>query len=349
MVSVVIHEIAHSWAGNLVSCRDCRHFWINEGFTVKLERRILRELFGTGREGVDAFCGRQLVDSYIESVGENHRNCTLVTDIQDGEDPDDYFSCVAYEKGYNFLLVLEQTVRRDYDADLHEFLREYFQRFRYQAIGSDDFEGMFREKFPESWKKVDFDAWLHGRGKCPELAQLDTSLVEQAAQQTDDWIKLLSSMQDASDEKLTQAVSQTLGGHGEAFAKWDAKQQLMLLCNLGTRIIERGEVGRGWSPQAARLLMRTYGLQDLANSEMLFWWLRLALFARFRQVLPTVRHFLGRQGRMKFIRPLFKDLHAWFPGEGLATELFEQLRDSYHAIAAKMIERDLADGDCTPP
>lgn len=80
---------------------------------MKLERRILRELYGTGREGLDAVAGRQELDKYVEAVGAQHRNTTLVAKLDDGEDPDDCFSCVFYEKGYNFLLYLEQRVKRE--------------------------------------------------------------------------------------------------------------------------------------------------------------------------------------------------------------------------------------------
>lgn len=118
-MSVIIHEISHSWAGNLVSCGDCRHFWVNEGFTVKLERRILRGLYGTGREGLDATEGRQTLHNYIRSVGEESPTTSLVPQMKDGDDPDDYYSCVAYEKGYNFLMVLEHRVNEDYKTDFH--------------------------------------------------------------------------------------------------------------------------------------------------------------------------------------------------------------------------------------
>lgn len=119
LVSVIIHEISHSWAGNLVSCADCRHFWVNEGFTVKLERRILRELYGTGREGLDATEGRQTLHKYIQGVGEGSITTSLVPHMKDGDDPDDYYSCVAYEKGYNFLMLLEHLVTADYNSDFH--------------------------------------------------------------------------------------------------------------------------------------------------------------------------------------------------------------------------------------
>lgn len=119
LVSVIAHEIAHSWTGNLVSCQDCRHFWINEGFTVKLERRILAHIYGPGREGLDAKAGRQSLSEFVSYVGQDHKHTSLVSKLQDGEDPDDYFSCIPYEKGYNFLLVVEKIVEEDQKADFH--------------------------------------------------------------------------------------------------------------------------------------------------------------------------------------------------------------------------------------
>lgn len=117
LVSVIVHEIAHSWTGNLVSCSDCREFWMNEGFTVKLERRILRELYGTEREGLDAIEGREEMASYIADVGDQSITTCLVIPLKDGDDPDSFYSCIAYEKGYNFLMVLEQRVMDDYSGD----------------------------------------------------------------------------------------------------------------------------------------------------------------------------------------------------------------------------------------
>lgn len=86
---------------------------------MKLERRILSKMYGSGLEGLAAIAGRQTLDEYLAAVGEHHKTTSLVTKLKDGEDPDDYFSCVSYEKGYNFLLWLEHCVKEDYGADFH--------------------------------------------------------------------------------------------------------------------------------------------------------------------------------------------------------------------------------------
>lgn len=122
MTNVIVHEIAHSWSGNLVSCQDTRHFWLNEGFTVKLERQILRAMYGSGREGLDGVAGRRDLQDYISSVGEELKYTTLVSQIQTGEDPDLYFSIVPYEKGYNFLMLLEQAVEKNGGSFLGKWL-----------------------------------------------------------------------------------------------------------------------------------------------------------------------------------------------------------------------------------
>ena len=41
LAGVIAHEIAHSWTGNLVTNKNFEHFWLNEGFTVFVERKIL--------------------------------------------------------------------------------------------------------------------------------------------------------------------------------------------------------------------------------------------------------------------------------------------------------------------
>lgn len=224
-----------------------------------------------------------------------------------------------------------------------DFLKKYFDRFRYQAINSQHFEDMFRECFPESWKKVNFEEWLHGSGGCPELGEVDTSLVEEARQLADDWVTLLNDLKDGDDAALSQAVQGKFGQHGEQFNGWNAKQQLCLLSSLGARILTGDEPEEGvWTERSARALQEVYNFNGLRNSEMRFWWCRLALAAGYADIIENVSEFLRSQGRMKFVCPLFKDLHKTFPKGDLARQLFEELKPSYHSIASKLIERDLA-------
>lgn len=82
-----------------------------------------------------------------------------------------------------------------------------------------------------------------------------------------------------------------------------------------------------------------YGLTKSRNSEILCSWVLLALKAGYEPAVPAATEFAARQGRMKYVRPLYRALVDVKPE--LARETFRAHKHSYHAIAAKMLARDL--------
>ena len=58
-------------------------------------------------------------------------------------------------------------------------------------------------------------------------------------------------------------------------------------------------------------------------------------------IVPHVIEFVKEQGRMKFVRPLYRDLYGWEEKRSIAVETFEGWRENYHPIAAKMLASDL--------
>jgi leukotriene-A4 hydrolase len=97
--NVVAHEVAHSWTGNLVGCRSWENFWLNEGFTVFLERKILARARGDpSLFDFKALGGWDDLKATVATIGAEHNYTRLVPDLSDGNDPDDAFSripCVA--------------------------------------------------------------------------------------------------------------------------------------------------------------------------------------------------------------------------------------------------------------
>src|SRR5581483_7120504 len=155
LVSLVAHELAHSWSGNLVTNATWSDFWLNEGFTVYLERRILDKVYGPQREEMEAVLGRRELDREMAGLQESDR--VLHIGLQ-GRDPDDGCTLVPYEKGALLLRTIEREVGR---ARFDAFLRSYFDHFAFQSITTDDFLAYLRRELPTS---VPLDEWIYRPG-----------------------------------------------------------------------------------------------------------------------------------------------------------------------------------------
>jgi leukotriene-A4 hydrolase len=82
LANVIAHEISHSWTGNLVTMKDWRNFWLNEGFTVFLERKIIEIIYGEEMSKLQAQVGYAGYASDVEAFGLNNSYTSLTPDIQ---------------------------------------------------------------------------------------------------------------------------------------------------------------------------------------------------------------------------------------------------------------------------
>ncbi|KAL4174881.1 hypothetical protein KRP22_006810 [Phytophthora ramorum] len=327
LADVVAHEIAHSWTGNLVTNATWRDFWLNEGWTVWLERKIVAKIHNDPKTyDLKAALGmRGLVES-IEAFGPSHPYTALVPE-SDGVDPDDVFSRVPYEKGFNFLHYLSTVVGTE-QFDL--FAQAYIQKFKFQTVTSDDFRTFFQKHFaaqPELLSQIDWDGWLYSTGMPLIINKFDTTLISQVR-------TLGDKMMTTTDvKKWTKAVDPRM------LRKWPAPLWILLLDTL--LLLQTGShaqlsVGHldAIDAFAHRHLSTTH------NSELRFRWFTLSLRSCDLRVLDRTIDFLKEQGRMKFVRPLFRDLCAAL-GVARGAVIFEECKSRYHPIAAKMIQRDI--------
>ena len=74
------------------------------------------------------------------------------------------------------------------------------------------------------------------------------------------------------------------------------------------------------------------------NSEILFAWLRIAIRNRYEPALPALESFLTRQGRRKYVRPLYADLAATDWGRPLAERIYARARPTYHSVTSGSID-----------
>ncbi len=128
LVSLVAHELAHSWSGNLVTNATWGDVWLNEGFTTYVERRIVEAVYGRANEEMQAALGRQGLDGLMKNLPPDQ---TVLRPDLKGQDPDDSLSEIPYEKGSIFLRLLEESFgRKRFDA----FLRAYMDHFAFHSI-----------------------------------------------------------------------------------------------------------------------------------------------------------------------------------------------------------------------
>jgi leukotriene-A4 hydrolase len=175
LVNVVAHELAHAWTGNLVTNANANHFWLNEGFTVYAERRILEAMHGREISELHAAIGRHELEAALGRFATRPELTRLRTDLR-GQHPDEAYSSVPYEKGYLFLRHLEELAGR---ASWDYFLRKYLARFRFQSIETDQFLACLEELLPGLPVREEAARWIDSSGVPPEApVAVSTRLTE---------------------------------------------------------------------------------------------------------------------------------------------------------------------------
>jgi hypothetical protein len=332
LVDVLAHEISHSWTGNLVTAANWQHFWLNEGCTMFLERKILAKVHGDNEplRHFNAICGLADLKEALQVFGPLSEATKLVPDLSQ-TDPDDVFSSIPYEKGHTLLAVLEETVGGP--KVFQTFFKSYIKTFAYKSITSQDFISAFQAHFPKI--SFNWNEWLNMPGSPPSTPNYDRSLMTPCEQLVS---KFLSSLQSKSDDE-NQENSSALSC---AFAQFSLDQKLVFLDLLALKLPSLSE---NISQRALNLLEGpTFGLGGERNVEICLRWFLLALRAGYTasQVPSAALLFITQHGRMKYNRPIYRELYK-LGGEfrQAAIETFYNNRPFYHPIAAAMIEKDL--------
>ncbi|KAI9843679.1 MAG: hypothetical protein M1837_006146 [Sclerophora amabilis] len=285
-IDVIAHELSHSWSGNLVSPASWEHFWLNEGWTTYLERRIQAVLHGEAHRDFSAIIGWKALSDSIALFGEDHEYTKLVVNLK-AKDPDDAFSSIPYEKGYTFLSFLETLLgRQKWD----KFIPHYFTKYKQKSLDSFEFKSTLISFFSsdpaatKSLKNLDWESWFYSPG-FPPKPDFDTSLVDVCYSLANHWESY--SAEDESQFKPNKSD----------IADWSANQVVVFLekVQLFEPPLKKG---------AAQLMGSTYGFATSQNVEVVSRYLGIALRAKDETVFEATTRLLGQVGRMKFVRPL---------------------------------------------
>ncbi|KAL8722034.1 MAG: hypothetical protein Q9225_001410 [Loekoesia sp. 1 TL-2023] len=285
-VDVIAHELSHSWSGNLVSNASWEHFWLNEGWTTYLERRIQAAVHGEPHRDFSAIIGWKALSDSIQQFGEEHEFTKLVIDLK-GKDPDDAFSSVPYEKGFHFLYYLEKLIGKE---KWDRFIPHYFTKYRGKSLDSYDFKSTLLEFFApdpaasKALKELDWEAWFYKPG-FPPKPEFDTGMVDVCYELADKWKRY-----DDPDKKDFEPQPKDIGG-------WMANQVVVFLERIQS-------FEKPMSKGAVHVMGDTYGFVKSKNVEIVARYLAVGLMAKSEEVLAPTAELLGRVGRMKFVRPL---------------------------------------------
>jgi aminopeptidase N len=301
LVALVAHELAHSWSGNLVTNATWGDFWLNEGFTVYCENRIMEALYGGERAATERVLEIGELEEELATLEPWQQ--TLRMDLA-GRHPDDGFSNVPYTKGALFLSRLEELAGRPrWDV----FLRGWFERRAFRSATTSDFLADLARELPEAARGVDLSRWTTQPG-LPDDAPRPTT-------------PALAAVDAAVAAWGEGRPASSLGTSG-----WTTQQWLRFLRALPEDL----------TPERMAALDASFGFSASGNSEILCQWLELAVRHGYRAADARLEEFLRTVGRRKFLKPLYVALMQVDSERGRT--LYRTNRARYHSVATSTLD-----------
>ena len=319
LTSLVAHELAHSWSGNLVTNATWNDFWLNEGFTVYFEGRISEALYGKEYAGMLQQLGRDDLNATLKQIAESKHpeDSKLRLDLE-GRDPDDGMTDIAYEKGAAFLRLLESKVgRKKFDA----FVRDYFDRFAFQSMTTDMFlVYLDKELLAPNNVKLNINAWVDGVGLPPDAPVPVSDLFAKVDAQRTAWVA-------GKPAKELQTKN------------WSAFEWMHFLRHLPKEM----------SPQQMNELDKSFSFTRSGNAEILSAWLEQCIRNNHSEGYVRLDQFLNTVGRRKFLVPLYTALKGTDKGKILAQAIYLEARPNYHSVSVHTIDELLDWKNDQPP
>ncbi|KAI0809140.1 peptidase family M1-domain-containing protein [Irpex lacteus] len=333
LVDVVVHELTHSWFGNGVTHANASHFWLNEGFTTYMERLLQGKLHSPSQRGFSYVIGYKDLEDALQTYQSRSKYQRLVIDFETGEDPDDAYSSVPYEKGANFLLHLEAGRTGCVPSLYYDYVNTFTGKSITTEQWKDHLFSFYLKHNPskvEVLNTIKFDEWLYGEGlKLPDEVKYDTSSVEAALNLAARWDK-------ARDNTNPKSIFSP-----EDVKNFESNQKVVFLQTLRTY--------PSLPSSHVNAIAELYEVSGTHNSEIRLQFYEVALSdpesAAAKKYAPTALKWVvgeddgSLKGRMKFCRPTF--VRAGKVDHELAVKTFKAHSSAFHPIARKLIEKDL--------
>lgn len=312
LVSLIAHEMAHSWSGNLVTNANWSDIWLNEGFTTYFERRIMESIAGKTYNDMLWELGYQDMQSDFTDMGLTNPDTKLKIELN-GRNPENAFSNIPYEKGAVFLRMLEEnTGREKFDA----YLNSYFQNNAFTPMTTKKClaymdEHLFNNDTLQR-NKLKVNEWVFGAGlpdNCPHVNPERFIAVDAARE----------AFEKSGNAKNIKAKD------------WTTHEWLQFL----------RKINHPLPLEKMKDLDQTFSLTTSGNSEIVDEWFKLAISSDYKVAYPAMEKFLGSVGRKKFLEPLYGEMIKTEKGKEMARRIFNQSKQNYHPLTASKIQKIL--------
>jgi leukotriene-A4 hydrolase len=327
LADVIAHEISHSWTGNLVTNATWEHFWLNEGWTVWLERKITSRF----KKSQDVFkLSAEMGWKHLkDDVALLECNCKpgkdytqLVWPLGD-EDPDDAFSGVPYEKGFNTLYHLETLIGT---PTFEAFAKAYITKFSRKSLTTGEFKDFFesycKEHLGDKAPTIDWNTLFFSPGMFAPAPDFSNNLSASARELASSWINAAADPTVSMPNKLD-------------ISSWSSQQT----CVFMEAMLDSAE-NKPFPEATLKGIEEQYSFSLSKNAEICFRFQKLCLLSDVQWIFNSVFEFVKSQGRMKFVRPLYR-LLASSSAQDEARRVFLENANTYHPIARKMLATDL--------
>ncbi len=310
LVSLIAHELAHSWSGNLVTNATWNDFWLNEGFTDYFERRIMEQMMGKTYSDMLWELGYQDMVTNVKDLGVTSKDTWLKLDLE-GRDPDDGLTDIPYEKGSHFLKLLEESVGRE---KFDRFLVKYFDSHAFKTITTEAFltylDTTLLKDDSGLRRSLNIDAWVYGAGIPVNCPRADSVRFTKVDAERDKFLN------DVEPAKL-------------ATLEWSTQEWLQFL--------------RKMPPALSALQMKNlddaFQFSKSTNSEIADLWYIMAVRANYSPAFKAMDAFLSSVGRRKFLEPLYREMMKTKGGEDMAKGYYNKYRGNYHPLAQESLDR----------
>ncbi|MFN7299895.1 MAG: leukotriene A4 hydrolase C-terminal domain-containing protein, partial [Bacteroidota bacterium] len=312
LTSLIAHELAHSWSGNLVTNADWNDFWLNEGFTVYFENRIVEAVYGKDIADMQAELEVGELQRTIARLMKEAPNDTRLKLDLSGRNPDEGLTDIAYVKGFLFLKHLESVVGR---SRWDHFLRTYFRDFAFGTTTTDAFKQRLNDSLfqtAEEFVRANAQNWIYQPGLPDNWPRPNSTRMQIAVNEAGRYLKTVQPDTAATRNWVTQQFQQFLRSLPDTLG-----HQRMAALDAHFRFTACG------------------------NAEIEADWYTLSVKNGYKPAYPAMAAFLQRVGRRKFLLPVYNALAATPEGLVEGKRIFALARPGYHAVSAASIDRIL--------